>query len=648
MNKLIIILALALIVSSFAVLGAENTTNSIKTILLWTDKPIYKTGDTIKFFGKVVQTDDTPFTPEEGAIVGLNLISPKGANALGSSLQYNPASGYYEKDEMISETAEKGIWTAYLSVSSKSSPEATKSDQITFQIDDGTGCSDSDGGMNYYEYGYITFFNGKEYVTGKDQCGVSYDEVPSSNPNLLNEKSCRSDGQAIENLYECPGGCYDGACKSEPTTVKEEVKCVFSNSGSTQTCYTTDNKYKCSGVDTCVVSVSGTKGMQLTWKSTCGGYAYTTIDGNNEYAEFACQQSKPTCTACVGGTPTGEVDQYNCPIYVCPTTKCPVDCICDSQGNVISCTTTQPVCGNKICESGEADYCPPCSKEEGIACSCSMGTCPSDCATQKSEYSCEETDKYGDYYTKGITYWVVDGKTNQQEDYCADSNTLSEGFCISTKDESQKSYQRTTYFCEYGCKDGACIQTPAANTCTDSEKGVNYYEKGYVTMTYPKEIFYDKCAVDEVSPEKADYYLNLLYEAYCYDSKQYAYADYQCPYGCSEGACKKMELKPTEKPIEIPKKERKGEPPESDKEAPKSSEKDYVCNGCELDDKCYPFGYRKDNKFCSDNYEFTGQIKEEEKCDNNFECSSNLCIDSKCVSSGLIQKILSWFKGFFS
>lgn len=45
----------------------------------------------------------------------------------------------------------------------------------------------------------------------------------------------------------------------------------------------------------------------------------------------------------------------------------------------------------------------------------------------------------------------------------------------------------------------------------------------------------------------------------------------------------------------------------------------------------------------------TGKIrkKDSEKCDNNYECETNLCIDEKCLSSGLWQKFLSWFKNLF-
>lgn len=72
------------------------------------------------------------------------------------------------------------------------------------------------------------------------------------------------------------------------------------------------------------------------------------------------------------------------------------------------------------------------------------------------------------------------------------------------------------------------------------------------------------------------------------------------------------------------------------------------CSGCIIDKKCYPFGYRKSGKFCSDeNNQFAEQKKAKSSCENNFECSSNVCVSSQCVSEGLLQKILNWFKKIF-
>ena len=44
------------------------------------------------------------------------------------------------------------------------------------------------------------------------------------------------------------------------------------------------------------MGVSGEKDKTLGWKSSCGGYAFTVVDGNNENIEFKCQQTS-TSTA---------------------------------------------------------------------------------------------------------------------------------------------------------------------------------------------------------------------------------------------------------------------------------------------------------------------------------------------------------------
>jgi hypothetical protein len=73
------------------------------------------------------------------------------------------------------------------------------------------------------------------------------------------------------------------------------------------------------------------------------------------------------------------------------------------------------------------------------------------------------------------------------------------------------------------------------------------------------------------------------------------------------------------------------------------------CNyGCVLDQKCYPFGYRKNGQYCSDSSVFVNEVKSESVCENNFECSTNLCIDNKCISSSLWKKIMTFFGHLFN
>ncbi len=97
------------------------------------------------------------------------------------------------------------------------------------------------------------------------------------------------------------------------STVSEQVKCLFHESTTAQECYSSAG-VGCKDTSACVVDVKGAKGEQITWKSTCGGYAYTTMDGQNEYAEFKCATSViPTPTP----TPTTST-QIQTPIPTTP------------------------------------------------------------------------------------------------------------------------------------------------------------------------------------------------------------------------------------------------------------------------------------------------------------------------------------------
>ncbi|MAG07569.1 hypothetical protein CMI46_02030, partial [Candidatus Pacearchaeota archaeon] len=108
-----------------------------------------------------------------------------------------------------------------------------------------------------------------------------------------------------------------------------------------------------------------------------------------------------------------------------------------------------------------------------------------------------------------------------------------------------------------------------------------------------------------------------------------------CPHGCSNGVCdyilEEQEnatiyyyIEPNESsgPLEIPEENSNLEGVDL-----------FVCSGCEFENECYPFGYRKERKFCLDsNNQFVEQKKAASNCDNNFECKTNICINQKCVS----------------
>ncbi len=74
---------------------------------------------------------------------------------------------------------------------------------------------------------------------------------------------------------------------------------------------------------------------------------------------------------------------------------------------------------------------------------------------------------------------------------------------------------------------------------------------------------------------------------------------------------------------------------------------DKECEGCLSDNKCVPITYRTSDQYCGADKTMKTQKQEDGDCNNNFECESNVCVDGKCISGGLIQKILGVFKKLF-
>ncbi|MFH1522555.1 MAG: CARDB domain-containing protein [Patescibacteria group bacterium] len=76
----------------------------------------------------------------------------------------------------------------------------------------------------------------------------------------------------------------------DSSIIFEQVKCIFKGSETEQKCYiaANNNNLSCSGNETCIIDVKRAKDEKVTWKSSCGGYAYTKMDGQNESAEFNC------------------------------------------------------------------------------------------------------------------------------------------------------------------------------------------------------------------------------------------------------------------------------------------------------------------------------------------------------------------------
>ncbi|MEK6959473.1 MAG: hypothetical protein AABW59_05530 [archaeon] len=135
-----------------------------------------------------------------------------------------------------------------------------------------------------------------EYCSGTNECAMK----------ITGEKGARVDiksscGDSVQVVLDSVGQTITFYC---PLRTSEEVKCVFEGSTTTQSCSAYDSygtRVSCSGEESCVATVKGDKGATITWKSSCGGYAYTTIDGESEYASFRCNAEEtkgvPLCSA---------------------------------------------------------------------------------------------------------------------------------------------------------------------------------------------------------------------------------------------------------------------------------------------------------------------------------------------------------------
>lgn len=110
---------------------------------------------------------------------------------------------------------------------------------------------------------------------------------------------------------------------------------------------------------------------------------------------------------------------------------------------------------------------------------------------------------------------------------------------------------------------------------------------------------------------------------------------FKCPNGCSDGSCLKVEQEASEENEES-----------STIEIEEINRNGFICGSCELENKCYPIGYRINDKFCSDNKNFVEQLSKGKNCQNSFECTSNVCAAGECISESLIRKIIVWFKNF--
>lgn len=288
-------------------------------------------------------------------------------------------------------------------------------------------------------------------------------------------------GEVEEKKEFCENGCVDGKCK----------QC--------QSQY----QYKC---------YNG----HVYWYDSCGNKGE-----KKEYCELGCEGNEclpETCTDSDGGI------EY----YEKGTTTL------GALGKTDSCYATgASVKGvtEYYCENNEIksiDYaCPGIDIGDGTIVRCQYGACIEDADDYIVDKDCIDSDGGKDYYEKGI---LTDNKGYTYEDYCTNDNptvNLLERFCAADGTKSS-----IGYLCPNGCEDGACIEV--TGTCSDSDGGIEYFEKGITTIG--SETKTDYCYGKGASSAG-------VIEFYC-DDNEIKSVEYDCPYidlethdACEDGAC---------------------------------------------------------------------------------------------------------------
>ena len=376
-------------------------------------------------------------------------------------------------------------------------------------------CTDSDNGKNHEIKGTVSYNDKSSGISGsvEDSCSGSQ----------LKEYYCSGDSLLTEN-YVCPNGCSNGAClnatickMSVGISQTDLVNCIY-NGISCQSKYdlNSDGVYTIIGDMPCYVNQTSTctdsDGLDYYKKGISydnnlykdGGMDSCYINSNYDHLvlnEYYCTNGRV------------EGKTYDCP-NGCSDGAC-INAIIQNNSCISNCNGKQ--CGTDGCGG-------TCGTCEGISTHCdSKNQC-----VQNVRQSTTCTDNNKNYYQKGTASVITieDGNISfvvawkNETDYCSGSE-LVKYFC----NGQRNNINYTFYTCPNGCSDGACIQfNQTTTTCTDSDNGLNYYIKG--TSSKGQEQLTDFC-VNSIK----------LSEAICNVDNNPANAQYDCPNGCSDGAC---------------------------------------------------------------------------------------------------------------
>jgi len=263
-------------------------------------KKTYSPSETLNLIVKGVEQDGTPATAEEGFNVQFYIDEwplVQGQGSKGDNAYYK--EGYWYGSIAIPGKLAGYRLQIFLYCSRDDSYCAKKygikgaqvENTYYFSVGKST-CSDSDG-LDYYTKGFMK--SGESDAGQWDAC---------YNDKELVEYYCEGNNGA-KGIYACPQGCKEGTCVKGEQVI-EKITCKFEDTDKEQKCYLagqfTDSdlgtKYciAAAGSGSCVIAYTSYKGEQVTWKSSCGQYQYTTQDGNDKVIYFKCSEGETNIT----------------------------------------------------------------------------------------------------------------------------------------------------------------------------------------------------------------------------------------------------------------------------------------------------------------------------------------------------------------
>lgn len=469
-------------------------------------------------------------------------------------------------------------------------------------------CSDSDNGANLFVQGRVTGTSRVTHtlMTLADSCSSDYQVVEFYCDNGYAAVKDPDRGSDVFSLLSsgtyCPEGtfCRDGACQRTQLEQKPSVAPADTD----VSCTDTDRGDKpfvkgvTSGINDAML------GGRIRVEDSCEG---------NTLHEYICSPAKNARYSPVVG-----LRQYTC----------------------------QSGCRDGVCLSGEAQdiY---AEKTRPVIAPVNTGG---------SKPRCYDSDGGDEIYTQGrleveTPQWgkqiVYEYCSNEQRENLEEGAYVEELVCLTN--DPQYAYEHIPTKCPANtyCRQGACVRDdgiqkemlPAYDeyrdqpdsdfVCKDTDSSVPYeagrdiYTQGTIRGLdyYKQKIVLSKDYCTEIYGGAQTNSGAWVAEETC-DAEQRAHTYYyECPRGsyCRNGACQYQQL--TE---EI----------SYDEEQPQQPV-DSCLNGCLLNNRCLPYGYRTlirgQPVFCSITNDLQSQLTDGLSCENNHECITNSCYKGICV-----------------